>query len=342
MKIIVLDGAPLNSGDLSWDALNQLGEVTIHERTAPAQVADRIAGAQAVLTNKVKLTAEHFAGAPDLKYVGEMATGFDNIDVQAARENGITVSNVPSYSANFTAQTAIALLLELCHHVGSHADAVAAGDWASSPDFSFWNTPLIDLEGKNLVILGMGTIGRRVAVIGDALGMRVIAAQSPGRDYDADSMHIPLADALPQADVLSLHCPLKPETRGLVNAEFLGQMKSSALLINTARGAIINEADLAAALEQGTIAGFAGDVLSVEPPSASNPLIGAKTRSSRRISAGLRPRRARVACKPGLIIYGRLWMASRVMWCRRLWSPAKNEFSTSSFWCVARLVICRT
>ena len=276
MKIIVLDGTLLNPGDLSWDALKQLGDVTIHERTAPDEVADRIQGADAVLTNKVKLNAQHFAGAPDLKYVGEMATGFDNIDIQAARENGVTVSNVPSYSANFTAQTAIALLLELCHHIGSHAADVAAGAWANSPDFSFWNQSLIDLEGKTLVIVGLGTIGSRVAKIGDAMGMRVIAAQSPGRDYDSDSMHIPLADALPQADVVSLHCPLKPETRELVGAEFLSQMKSSALLINTARGAIINEADLARALEQGTIAGFAADVLSVEPPPADNPLLGAK------------------------------------------------------------------
>ena len=276
MKITILDGTPLNPGDLSWDALRELGEVTVHQRTAPAEVAERIKGADAVLTNKVKLNAEHFADAPNLKYVGETATGFDNIDVQAARENGVTVCNVPSYSANFTAQTTVALLLELCHHVGSHASDVAAGAWSKSPDFSFWNYDLIDLENKTLVILGMGTIGNRVAKIGDALGMRVIAAQSPGRDYDADSMHIPLTDALPRADVVSLHCPLKPETRELVNAEFLGQMKSSALLVNTARGALIDEAALARALEQGTIAGFAADVLSAEPPSTDNPLLGAK------------------------------------------------------------------
>ena len=275
MKIIVLDGTPLNPGDLNWDALRKLGDVTIYERTAPDKVAERIQDAQIVLTNKVKLTAQHFASAPDLKYVGEMATGFDNIDVQAARENGITVCNVPSYSANFTAQTAIALMLELCHHVGSHAAAVAAGQWSQSPDFSFWNRPLIDLENKTLVIIGMGTIGRRVAAIGEALGMRVVAAQAPGRTYAADSLHLPLNEALPQADVISLHCPLRPETRAMVNAEFLAKMKSSALLINTARGGIINEADLAKALEQGTIAGFAADVLSAEPPPSDNPLIGA-------------------------------------------------------------------
>ena len=279
MKIIVLDGVPLNPGDLSWDALRQLGDVTIYERTAPDEVAAKIQDAPIVLTNKVKLGAEHFAGAPDLKYVGEMATGFDNIDVQAARENGVTVCNVPSYSANFTAQTAIALLLELCHHVGSHADAVAAGAWSKSPDFSFWKAPLVDLENKTLVIIGMGTIGRRVAKIGDALGMRVIAAQAPGRVYDSDSMHIPLAEALPLADVVSLHCPLKPETRAMVNAEFLSQMKPSALLINTARGALIDENVLAAALRNGAIAGFAADVLSAEPPSDDNPLIGAPNAS---------------------------------------------------------------
>ena len=276
MKIIVLDGTPLNPGDLSWDALHDLGDVTMHPRTAPDEVAQRIKGAQIVLTNKVKLTAEHFASAPDLKYVGEMATGFDNIDVKSARENGVIVCNVPSYSANFTAQTAIALLLELCHYVGSHAAAVAAGAWPDSPDFSFWNTPLVDLENKTLVILGVGTIGSRVAKIGAALGMQIIAAQSPGRSYDSDSMHLPLSDALPQADVVSLHCPLKPETRQMVNAEFLAQMKPSALLINTARGALIDEVALAKALEQGAIAGFAADVLSVEPPPADNPLLSAK------------------------------------------------------------------
>ncbi len=275
MKIIVLDGTPLNPGDLNWDALQRLGDVTIYERTAPDEVASRIQDSQIVLTNKVKLNAEHFAGAPNLKYIGEMATGFDNIDVKAARENGVTVCNVPSYSANFTAQTAIALLLELCHHVGSHAAAVADGEWAKSPDFSFWNRPLIDLENKTLVILGMGTIGRRVAKIGEALGMHVIAAQSPGRTYDADSLHVPLNEALAQADVVSLHCPLKPETREMVNAEFLGKMKSSALLINTARGGVIDEAALATALQNGVIAGFAADVLCVEPPTDDNPLIGA-------------------------------------------------------------------
>lgn len=275
MKIIVLDGTPLNPGDLSWDALQQLGDVTIYERTAPDEVAERIKDAQIVLTNKVKLTAQHFVGAPNLEYIGEMATGFDNIDVKAARENDITVCNVPSYSANFTAQTTIALLLELCHRVGSHAAAVADGQWSQSPDFSFWQAPFIDLGGKTLVIIGMGTIGQSVAKVADALGMRIIAAQSPGRTYDSDSMHIPLSNALPLADVVSLHCPLKPETRALVNADFLAQMKSSALLINTARGALIDEEALATALANGTIAGFAADVLSAEPPTKDNPLIGA-------------------------------------------------------------------
>ena len=176
--------------------------------------------------------------------------------------------NVPSYSANFTAQTAIALLLELCHHVGDHADSVTAGAWAQSRDFSFWKSPLVDLQDKTLVIIGMGAIGSRVAKIGDALGMNVIAAQSPGRAYDSDAMHLPLAEALHRADVVSLHCPLQPETRAMVNAEFLAQMKPSALLVNTARGALIDEAALARALEQGAIAGFAADVLSAEPPSS--------------------------------------------------------------------------
>lgn len=273
LKIVVLDGVPLNPGDLSWKTLEELGEVTIYDRTPVDQVSERIKEADVVFTNKVKLRAEHLESAPNLKFIGEMATGFDNIEVAAARAKGIPVSNVPSYSSGFTAQTAIALLLALCHRVEAHAQAVKAGDWVASPDFSFWKHPLVELDGKTLVVIGLGTIGCKVAKIAESLGMRVIAGQVPGRTYDSDSPHLPLAQALPMADVVSLHCPLKPETRGMVNSEFLGQMKPSALLINTARGGVIDEAALAQALAEEKIAGFAGDVLSVEPPSADNPLL---------------------------------------------------------------------
>ena len=275
MKIVILDSYPLNSGDLSWAPLEAFGDVTIHERTAPDEVKSRIADADVVFTNKVKLRAEHFEAAPNLKFIAECATGFDNIEVGAARERGIVVSNVPSYSANFTAQTAIALLLELTHNVGKNAAAVRAGEWVSSPDFAFWRAPLFDLEGKTLVVVGLGNIGGKVAKIATAMGMNVVAAQLPGRDYGSDSHHLPLEKCLPMADVVSLHCPLKPETRELVNADFLAKMKPSAFLINTGRGALLSESDVAKALENGQIAGFGADVLSVEPPSADNPLLSA-------------------------------------------------------------------
>ena len=275
MKIVVLDGVPLNPGDLSWDELKSLGEVIIHERTSPDEVIERIIDAEAVFTNKVKLRDEHFAAAPNLKFIAEMATGFDNVDVVAAGKRGIVVSNVPSYSASLTAQTAIALLLALCHHIESHSHAVNQGQWVNSPDFSFWNSPLIELDGKTLVLLGLGNIGRKVGKIATDLGMKVTAAQIPGRSYDREAGHLPLNDALMLADVVSLHCPLKPETREMVNADFLSRLKPSALLINTARGGLIHEADLAQALRDHKIAGFAGDVLSVEPPTADNPLLNA-------------------------------------------------------------------
>jgi glycerate dehydrogenase len=275
MKIVILDSYPLNSGDLSWEPLKEFGSLTVFERTMPHQVVERIAGADAVFTNKVKLNKENLKSVPYLKFIGEMATGTDNIDVETAKQLGIVVSNVPSYSAAFTAQTTIALLLELTHHVAENAAAVARGEWSSCADFSFWKKPLVDLEGKTMVIVGLGNIGGRVAQIATALGMTVVAAQLPHREYDSDSTHLPLAEALPIADVVSLHCPLKPETKGLVNSEFLVKMKESAFLVNTGRGGLINEADLADALKKGIIAGYAADVLSVEPPPADNPLLKA-------------------------------------------------------------------
>jgi glycerate dehydrogenase len=275
MKIVILDSYPLNSDDLSWEPLKEFGELTVFERTKPHQIAERIADANAVFTNKVRLDEEHLSNAPQLKFIGETATGTDNIAVAAAKQHGIVVSNVPSYSASFTAQTTIALLLELTHHVAENAAAVAAGEWSASADFSFWKRPLVDLEGKIMLIIGLGNIGSKVAQISTALGMTVVAAQLPYREYGSDSNHLPLDAALPLADVISLHCPLKPETKGLINAAFLARMKKTAFLINAGRGGLINEVDLAEALNNGTIAGYAADVLSVEPPSADNPLLTA-------------------------------------------------------------------
>jgi len=275
MKIVVLDGLPLNPGDLDWAPLHELGEVFVHQRTAPGQVTERIASADVVFTNKVKLTAEAIACAPNLKFIGEMATGYDNIDVAAAVAQGITVSNVPSYSSSFTAQTAIALLLELAMRTGYHSDAVRAGRWSACPDFSFWDGRLFQLDGKTLLVVGLGTIGRKVAKTATALGMEVVAASLPGRRPGSDAQHIPLDEALPGADVVTLHCPLTPETRGLINAERLKLFKRGALLVNTARGGLLDEAAVAEALRSGQLAGFAGDVLSSEPPAVSNPLLSA-------------------------------------------------------------------
>lgn len=275
MKIVVLDGVPLNPGDLSWAPLEELGDLTVHDRTAPEQVAERIADADVVFTNKVKVRGEHLETARNLKFIGEMATGYDNVDVKAAREKGIPVSNVPAYSSAFTAQTAIALLMELTHHIGKHAEAVQAGRWTSCPDFSFWDYPLVDLDGKVMLVVGLGTIGGRVARMGEALGMIVIAASLPGRPPTSDVARVPLDEALPKADVVTLHVPATPETRGLINAERLKLFKPGALLINTARGVVVDEAAVADALRAGTLGGFAGDVLSAEPPVAENPLLNA-------------------------------------------------------------------
>ncbi len=276
MKITVLDAKPLDDGDMNWTPLRELGEVTLHDNTAPEQVFERVRGAEAIFTNKVKIGAEAMEAAPQLKFIGVLATGFDNVDANAARERGITVCNVPGYGTNFVAQTTIALLLELCHRVGAHDAAIRAGQWQRAGAFSFWNGPLIDLDGKTLVIIGLGAIGWRVARIAATLGMNVIAAQLPGRESnDEEFPRLPLNDALSQADVVSLHCPFSAQTRDLINAERLHLMKPTAFLVNTARGLLINDEDLAAALRDGIIAGYAADVLSQEPPSEDHPLLSA-------------------------------------------------------------------
>jgi len=276
MKIVVLDSIPLNPGDLDWTPLHQLGEVVLYENSAPADVAERIGEADVVYSNKVPVRAEAISGASRLKLISVLATGYDIIDVEAARQAGVLVCNVPAYSSDFTAQSAIALLLELTNHIGAHAVAVREGQWSQQQYFSFWNHPLIELAGKTMVIVGLGTIGRRVAGIAAALGMKVIAAQLPGRtSQDSEYSHLPLDEALSVADVVSLHCPLTPQTRSLINTERLARMKPSTLLINSSRGLLIDEDALATALHEERIGGYAGDVLSQEPPLADNPLLHA-------------------------------------------------------------------
>ena len=276
LRIVVLDARPTDTGDLDWEPLRALGEVTLYDRTTPDEIAERVQDAQVVLTNKVKLAREAFEAAPQLQYVGELATGYDNIDLEAAREKGITVCNVAGYSSEFTAQMTWALLLELCARVGEHSRLVHAGAWAESPDFSFWHYPLVQLAGRTLLVVGMGNIGKRVARIGQAFGMNVLAAQLPGREAaNGEFPRVPLDEALPQADVVSLHCPLRPETRGLINAERLKMLRPSALLVNTGRGPLVVDEAVSEALRTEQLAGYAADVLSQEPPPIQHPLYNA-------------------------------------------------------------------
>lgn len=275
MKIVVLDGHTLNPGDLSWDALRALGECVIHERSAPNELLDRLRGAQATLTNKVPLGRELIEKLPDLRYIGVTATGYNIVDVEAARKQKITVTNVPAYGTDSVAQTVFALLLELTHRVGHHSATVREGKWARCPDFSYSDFPLVELSGLTLGIVGFGRIAKKVATIAEAFGMKILVArhrpdlQSPYPTAEVD-------DVFRRADVLTLHCPLTPATKGIVNAERLSLMKPTAFLINTSRGPLIDEPALADALNSGRIAGAGLDVLSVEPPPAEHPLYSAK------------------------------------------------------------------
>jgi len=278
MKLVILDGHCLNPGDLSWEALNAIAEVEIYARTADDEVVSRSAGADMVLTNKAPLSAATLAQLPDLKFIGVLATGYNIVDVMAARQRGVVVSNIPTYGTASVAQFAIAMLLELCHRIGWHSWSVSRGDWTKSPDWSFWHTPLVELAGKTLGIVGFGRIGRQTAAVAHALGMRIVATdaiQTNPPDYSGFEW-LPLDRLLAEADVVSLHCPLTAENKGMMNRDRIATMKRSAFLINTSRGPLIVDQDLADALEGGVIAGAALDVLSVEPPPASNPLLQAR------------------------------------------------------------------
>ncbi len=277
MKIVVLDGYTLNPGDLSWEALQQLGEVQLFERSSPEEIPQRIRQANAVLTNKAVITAAALEQATVLQYIGVTATGYNVVDIAAAVKKNITVTNVPAYSTDSVAQLSFALLLELTHHVGLHAQSVRDGEWTSSRDFSYWRTPLIELSGKTMGIVGLGRIGQAVARIALAMGMKVIASHKhPEKDKMDGVRFVDLATCFRDADVVSLHCPLNEENRGFVNHSLLSTMKQSACLINVSRGPLVNEQDLADALNSGIIAGAALDVLSTEPPAAGNPLLHAK------------------------------------------------------------------
>jgi glycerate dehydrogenase len=277
-RIVVLDGHTLNPGDNPWDELAALGDFAVYDRTPPELVRPRAAGAEIVLTNKTGLDAAMLADLPALRFVGVLATGYNVVDVAAAAARGIPVSNVPEYGTDGVAQHVFALLLELCHHVGEHDAAVHAGEWTRSPDFCFWRRPQVELAGLTMGIVGFGRIGRRVAEIAHAFGMGVMASARTLRATPDDEgfTWAETRDLFARADVVTLHCPLDATNTRFVDAALLAQMKPSAFLINTARGLLIDEQALAAALDAGTIAGAAVDVVSAEPMRADNPLMRAR------------------------------------------------------------------
>lgn len=278
MKMIVLDGQTLNPGDNPWTPLENLGELKVYPRTPAREIRKRCLNADILLTNKTRLTARTIAALPNLKYIGVMATGYDVVDLEAAKRRGIPVSNVPSYATNSVAQFVLALVLELCHGVGLHDKAVKAGQWSKKKDFCFWKSPQIELCGLKMGIVGFGRIGRRVAELANALGMDVLVHTPRIREtpqYKPFAWKT-LEEVFFEADVISLHCPLTERTRGFVHKNLLARMKHSAFLINTARGHLVNESDLAQALNSGQIAGAAVDVVSVEPIQPDNPLLAAR------------------------------------------------------------------
>lgn len=270
MKIVVLDGYTENPGDLSWDGLKELGGLTVYDRTDPSDVLARVGDAEAVYTNKTVLSRETIEAMSNVKFIGVLATGYNVVDGQAAKEKGIVVCNIPTYGTDAVAQFVFALLLELCHHVAYHAQAVQQGRWTQCPDFCFWDFPLKELAGKTMGIIGYGRIGRRTGEIAKAFGMKVLAYDS----FVSTDESVPLDTLLAKSDVISLHCPLFPETREIIRAETLAKMKDGAILINTSRGQLVREADLRAALESGKLYGAAVDVVSTEPIRMDNPLLG--------------------------------------------------------------------
>ncbi len=279
MKIVILDGYTENPGDLSWGGLEALGELTVYDRTTDhSLIVERIGDAEVVYTNKTPITKETIQSCSNLKYIGVLATGYNVVDVAAAREAGVTVTNIPTYGTDAVAQYAIALLLELCHHIGEHSDCVKMGDWTNNQDWCFWNHPLIELAGKTMGIIGFGRIGQGTARIAQALGMKVLAYDTFKNEAleNESCRYAELDEVLMQSDVISLHCPLFLATRGIINKDTIVKMKDGVLIINASRGPLIVEEDLRDALNSGKVAGAAVDVVSTEPIKMDNPLLSAK------------------------------------------------------------------
>ena len=273
MKIVVLDGYASNPGDLSWEALEQMGELTVYERTKPEELHERIRDAQIILLNKTPMNAAAFEAAPKLKLISVLATGYNIIDLEAAKAHGVRVCNAGSYSTNAVAQMTFALLLEATQQVGSHDAAVKAGQWSESKDFCFWNRPLMELAGKTMGLVGFGAIAQQVAKVAEAFGMRVLYTT---RHKHEDPRYVSLDTLLEQSDVISLHCPQTAENLKMINPNSLSKMKDGAILINTARGGLVDEEAVYTALEQGKLAYYAADVVSQEPIRQDNPLLRAK------------------------------------------------------------------
>lgn len=275
MQIIILDGYTANCGDLSWEALENIGELTVYDRTRPEEVVLRAKDAEIVLTNKVCLRKQEIEQLPKLRYIGVLATGYNVVDLEAAKEHGIVVTNVPAYSTESVAQMVFAHLLTVTNRTEHYALLNRDGKWSSSPDFCYWDTPLTELAGKTLGIVGFGNIGRRVAVIALAFGMKVVASTSKTADQLPSGIGKRTIDELlKESDVVTLHCPLAPGTLHLINSQTLQMMKPSAILINTGRGPLVNDQDVADALKANRLRAYCADVLSEEPPKADNPLLG--------------------------------------------------------------------
>ena len=280
MKIVVLDGYAENPGDLRWDDLAALGELTVYDRTSltdEQESIDRIREAELVITNKTPITRAVLKACPQIRYIGVLATGYNVVDCKAASERGIPVCNVPTYGTEAVAQFTIALLLEICHHIGYHSDCVHAGRWSDSPDFCFWDTPLFELSGKTMGIIGFGRIGRQVGRIASALGMKVIAyARHPEDRWQEIVEYVPLDELYARSDVISLNCYLTSENRGMIGRKAIEKMKEGVILLNTARGQLLDEQAVADALNTGKIAAAGLDVVSEEPIRTDNPLLCAK------------------------------------------------------------------
>ncbi len=275
MKLVILDAYPSNPGDQSWDALRAFGELTVYDRTAPEQVIERVGDAEVVLLNKTPLGAGVFEACPSLRLVSVLATGYNIVDTQAARAHGVTVCNVPGYSTGAVAQMTFALLLEITQQVGLHSAAVFAGDWQNNPDFCFWRKPLTELEGKTMGLIGYGAIGRAVGNIALAFGMKLLVTARHERPVPDGAKFVDFDTLLRESDIVSLHCPQTAENLHMIDASAIAKTKDGAILLNTARGGLLDERAVADALQRGKLRGFGADVVSKEPIAADNPLLSA-------------------------------------------------------------------